>query len=88
MYASYDLSDVPEDLLAYRPKIRKHAQIIDKANRNMRIIRNFSVIYWLGNMWHTWQVAPRKIEVEPSSILLTMDPAINEVGFELSIALD
>ena len=88
LYASYDLSDVPEDLLAYRPKIRKHAQIIDKANRNMRIIRNFSVIYWLGNMWHTWQVAPRKIEVEPSSILLTMNPAINEVGFELSIALD
>jgi len=39
-------------------------------------------------MVHTWQVAPRKIEVEPSSILLTMDPAINEVGFELSFALD
>ncbi|CUV09644.1 hypothetical protein MGWOODY_Mmi853 [hydrothermal vent metagenome] len=88
LYASYGPSLVPEDLLAYRPKIRKHAQIIDKANRNMRIIRNFSVIYWLGNMVHTWQVAPRKIEVEPSSILLTMDPVINEIGFVLSVALD
>jgi hypothetical protein len=40
------------------------------------------------NMWHTWQVAPRKIEVEPTSILLTMDPAINEVGLSLSFVLD
>ena len=88
LYTSYGSSLVPEDLLAYRPKIQRYGSRIDRANRNMRIIRNFSVIYWLGNMWHTWQVAPRKIEVEPSSILLTMDPAINEVGFELSIALD
>ena len=88
LYATYGPSLIPEDLLAYRPKIQKYGNRMDRANRNMRIIRNFSVIYWLGNMWHTWQVAPRKIEVEPSSILLTMDPVINELGFELSIALD
>jgi hypothetical protein len=88
LYASYGPSLVPEDLIADRLKIQEYAQTMDRANRNMRIIRNFSVIYWLGNMWHTWQVAPRKIEVEPSSILLTMDPVINEIGFVLSVALD
>ena len=88
LYASYGPSLVPEDLIADRLKIQEYAQTMDRANRNMRIIRNFSVIYWLGNMWHTWQVAPRKIEVEPSSILLTMDPVINEIGFVLSVALN
>ncbi|MEC8915510.1 MAG: DUF5683 domain-containing protein [Candidatus Neomarinimicrobiota bacterium] len=88
LYASYGQSLIPEDLLAYRPKIQRYGRRIDRANRNMRIIRNFSVIYWLGNMWHTWQVAPRKIEIEPSSILLTMDPVLNEIGFVLSVALN
>ena len=88
LYASYGPSLVPEDLIADRLKIQEYAQTMDRANRNMRIVRNFSVIYWLGNMWHTWQVAPRKIEVEPSSILLTMDPVINEIGFVLSVALN
>jgi hypothetical protein len=60
---------------------------MDRANRNMRIIRNISFAYWFGNMIHTWQVAPRKIEVEPSSILLTMDPLTQEIGFKFSIAL-
>ena len=88
LYAFYGPTLVPEDLLEYRPKIKKYAQTMDKANRNMRIIRNFSVIYWLGNMVHTWQVAPRKIEVEPSSILLTANPVVNEIGLALSVALD
>jgi hypothetical protein len=88
LYASYGPSLVPEDLIAYRPKIQRYGRRIDRANRNMRMIRSFSVIYWMVNMWHTWQVAPRKIEVEPTSILLTMDPAINEVGLTLSFALD
>ena len=60
---------------------------MDRANRNMRIIKNLSFAYWIGNMIHTWQVAPRKIEVEPSSILLTMNPLIQEMGFTLSFAL-
>ena len=88
LYASYGPSLVPEDLIAYRPKIQKYGRRMDRANHNMRMIRRFSVIYWMVNMWHTWQVAPRKIEVEPTSILLTMDPAINEVGLSLSFALD
>jgi len=88
LYASYGPSLVPEDLIAYRPKIQRYGRRIDRANRNMRMIRSFSVIYWMVNMWHTWQVAPRKIEVEPTSILLTMDPAINEVGLSLSFVLD
>ena len=83
----YGSSTTPEDLINYRPKIQRYAKRMDRANRNMRIIKNLSFVYWFGNMIHTWQVAPRKIEVEPSSILLTMDPLIQEVGFKFSIAI-
>jgi len=87
LYKKYDSSTTPEDLINYRPIINRYANRMDRANRNMRIIRNISFAYWFGNMIHTWQVAPRKIEVEPSSILLTMDPLTQEIGFKFSIAL-
>jgi len=87
LYKKYDSSTTPEDLINYRPIINRYADRMDRANRNMRIIRNISFAYWFGNMIHTWQVAPRKIEVEPSSILLTMDPLTQEIGFKFSIAL-
>ena len=88
LYNKYGTSTIPEDLIKYRPIINRYAQRMDRANRNMRILRNFSFVYWFGNMIHTWQVAPRKIEVEPSSILLTMDPSIQKIGFRISIALN
>ena len=87
LYKEYDSSTTPEDLINYRPRINRYADRMDRANRNMRIIRIISFAYWFGNMIHTWQVAPRKIEVEPSSILLTMNPLIQEVGLKISIAL-
>ena len=87
LYMEYGSSTTPEDLINYRPKIQRYAKRMDRANRNMRIIKNLSFVYWFGNMIHTWQVAPRKIEVEPSSILLTIDPLIQEVGFKFSIAI-
>jgi hypothetical protein len=88
LYTKYGPSLAPEDLIVYRPRIQRYANRMDRANRNMRIIKNLSFAYWIGNMIHTWQVAPRKIEVEPSSILLTMNPLIQEMGFTFSFALN
>ena len=87
LYKQYDSSTTPEDLISYRPVINRYADRMDRANKNMRIIRNLSFAYWIGNMIHTWQVAPRKIEVEPSSILLTMNPSTQELGLKFSIAI-